>query len=329
VPFGMTMPGRKFESDNYRYGFNGKENDNEVKGESNQQDYGMRIYDPRLGRFLSEDPITSDYPELTPYQFASNEPIAGIDLDGLERVRYNAQTGKRDIGPYTGDDAKNGWYLNPAVGTSGYWTKFWDDRKLVEAQNKKIPIFTFNKPDAEKAKVNKNSGAISKTTDKISAVVLPIQKKILSPMATNNAALGVSKKLNWVANYYPNPNTGRVFEGNQYTWGFKYTKLNNGIKSINNGLTTIGAVGDFIDYKNGNTGDYEFSWQMTKLGIGLKYPWAGVGITVGESMPKSLLGQFTEFLKDQDKKAAEEKAKKVDKEMIDKQNSYNIGPKKD
>lgn len=79
------MPGRKFSAGNvYRYGFNGKENDNEVKGEGNQQDYGMRIYDPRLGRFLSVDPFTSKYPELTPYQFASNRPIDGIDLDGLE-----------------------------------------------------------------------------------------------------------------------------------------------------------------------------------------------------------------------------------------------------
>jgi RHS repeat-associated protein len=68
----------------YRYGFNGKENDNEVKGEGNQQDYGMRIYDPSLGRFLSVDPLTKKYPELTPYQFASNRPIDGIDLDGLE-----------------------------------------------------------------------------------------------------------------------------------------------------------------------------------------------------------------------------------------------------
>ncbi|ULQ55430.1 hypothetical protein KJS94_12335 [Flavihumibacter rivuli] len=68
----------------YRYGFNGKENDNEVKGEGNQQDYGMRIYDPRISRFLSVDPITAKYPELTPYQFASNSPIWAIDLDGLE-----------------------------------------------------------------------------------------------------------------------------------------------------------------------------------------------------------------------------------------------------
>lgn len=44
----------------------------------------MRIYDPRLGKFLSVDPLMGDYPSLTPYQFASNSPIAGIDMDGLE-----------------------------------------------------------------------------------------------------------------------------------------------------------------------------------------------------------------------------------------------------
>ena len=89
--FGMTMPGRKYSQSNssYRYGFNGKENDNDVKGEGNQQDYGMRIYDPRLGRFLSVDPLTKKYPELTPFQFASNRPIDGIDLDGLEFMKYS------------------------------------------------------------------------------------------------------------------------------------------------------------------------------------------------------------------------------------------------
>jgi RHS repeat-associated protein len=81
----MQIPGRSFSvGSKYRYGFNGKENDNEVKGEGNQQDYGMRIYDPRVGRFLSVDPITRSYPMLTPYQFASNRPIDGVDLDGLE-----------------------------------------------------------------------------------------------------------------------------------------------------------------------------------------------------------------------------------------------------
>jgi RHS repeat-associated protein len=81
----MQMPGRKYEPlTPYRYGFNGKENDNEIKGEGNEQDYGMRIYDPRLGRFLSADPLFKDYPFYTPYQFAGNTPIRAFDLDGLE-----------------------------------------------------------------------------------------------------------------------------------------------------------------------------------------------------------------------------------------------------
>jgi RHS repeat-associated protein len=83
-PFGMLEPGRVLNVEKYRYGFNGKENDNEVKGDGNQQDYGMRIYDPRLGRFLSVDPITKQYPQLTPYQFVSNRPLDGVDQDGLE-----------------------------------------------------------------------------------------------------------------------------------------------------------------------------------------------------------------------------------------------------
>ena len=85
-PFGMMMPGRGWQAGGYRYGFNGKENDNEVKGTGNQQDYGMRIYDPRVGRFLSVDPLTRKFPTLTPYQYASNSPISNIDLDGLESL---------------------------------------------------------------------------------------------------------------------------------------------------------------------------------------------------------------------------------------------------
>jgi len=79
-PFGMAIDSRSYTSALYRYGFNGKENDKET----GEQDYGMRIYDPRIAKFLSIDPLTRKYPELTPYQFASNTPIVAIDIDGLE-----------------------------------------------------------------------------------------------------------------------------------------------------------------------------------------------------------------------------------------------------
>ncbi len=79
----MLMPGRQYSvTTGYRYGFNGKEKDKEVV----QYDYGFRIYDPRLVRFKSVDPLTNSYPWYTPYQFAGNKPIWCIDLDGLEEA---------------------------------------------------------------------------------------------------------------------------------------------------------------------------------------------------------------------------------------------------
>jgi hypothetical protein len=55
----------------------------------------MRIYDPRLGRFLSVDPLTKSYPHYAPYQFAGNMPIMAIDLDGKEIYGFMAL--KQDV----------------------------------------------------------------------------------------------------------------------------------------------------------------------------------------------------------------------------------------
>lgn len=55
-------------------------------GGLNWYDYGFRNYDPQIGRFTQLDPLTFEYPELTPYQFAGDDPIANVDLDGLEQL---------------------------------------------------------------------------------------------------------------------------------------------------------------------------------------------------------------------------------------------------
>jgi RHS repeat-associated protein len=86
--FGMLQPGRSWSGDSSRYGYNGKEKDNEVKGSGNEYDYGFRIYDPRIARFLSEDPLTPEYPWYSPYQFAGNMPIWAVDIDGREPWLY-------------------------------------------------------------------------------------------------------------------------------------------------------------------------------------------------------------------------------------------------
>jgi RHS repeat-associated protein len=88
--FGGLIPGRHTQTSAYRLAFNGKENDNELLGEGHLQDYGFRPYLPALGRFFSVDPLASKYPELTPFQFASNTPIAAVDLDGLEGISFSS-----------------------------------------------------------------------------------------------------------------------------------------------------------------------------------------------------------------------------------------------
>jgi len=85
--FGMMMVGRSWESGTgYKYGFNGKENEDEITGNDNIIDYGARIYDPRLGRWLSVDPLKDKYVGLSCYSLSANNPIAFIDVDGREFI---------------------------------------------------------------------------------------------------------------------------------------------------------------------------------------------------------------------------------------------------
>jgi RHS repeat-associated protein len=86
-PFGMQQTGTAGSYDlssDYRYGYNGKEKDDEIKGEANSLDYGARIYDPRVGRWMSTDPLESKYPSMSAYNYVANTPIMAIDPDGRD-----------------------------------------------------------------------------------------------------------------------------------------------------------------------------------------------------------------------------------------------------
>ena len=94
----MQIVSRVFEGEGYRYSFNGKERDTEgMGGSGSTYDYGFRIYNPNIIRFLSTDPLSRNYAYYSTYQFAGNTPIQAIDLDGLEI--YYAQSGEK-IGTY-------------------------------------------------------------------------------------------------------------------------------------------------------------------------------------------------------------------------------------
>lgn len=84
-PFGMVQPGRTFSSQNYRFGFNGheKEGTDWTGNDGSVLDFGARIYDAKLGRFLSTDPWEDKYAWQTPYAYFKNSPIATIDFMGF------------------------------------------------------------------------------------------------------------------------------------------------------------------------------------------------------------------------------------------------------
>jgi RHS repeat-associated protein len=75
----------------YSFAFNGMEKDDEVKGTGNSLDFGARIYDPRLGKYLSIDPMTDKFPYQSAYIHAGNNPIYYIDKNGEFKISPEIQ----------------------------------------------------------------------------------------------------------------------------------------------------------------------------------------------------------------------------------------------
>ena len=79
-PFGWNMPGRQVSNSDYRFGFNGMENEDELgKGVKNTH---YRKLDSRIGRWTSVDPAAAMYYSWSPYNLSMNSPLANSDPSG-------------------------------------------------------------------------------------------------------------------------------------------------------------------------------------------------------------------------------------------------------
>jgi RHS repeat-associated protein len=94
-PFGMMLPNLNDQgADGYRYGFNGMEKDDEVKGNDNSYTTEFRQYDPRVARWLSIDPVV--HHQFSPYSAFDNNPIFYTDPSGADSEDVNGPPkGKR------------------------------------------------------------------------------------------------------------------------------------------------------------------------------------------------------------------------------------------
>jgi len=78
------MGGREFSGDKYRFGFNGKEKEPQING-ANEMDYSFefRVFNSRLGKFLSVDPRQTEYPWQSSFAYYGNCPVSLVDFLGL------------------------------------------------------------------------------------------------------------------------------------------------------------------------------------------------------------------------------------------------------
>ena len=135
------MPGRNFSREKYRYGFNGKEKDKDVA--ASDYDFGARIYDGRIGRWLSVDPLQAKYPGFSPYNFVANSPLSCFDPDGrliifINGLRFNEgaiDQGRKSPHMFGHGPARTGIYRRDRI-----LQKYWRSGEKGNSFGRKVDI---------------------------------------------------------------------------------------------------------------------------------------------------------------------------------------------
>ena len=88
------------------YKYNGKELDR--KGGLDWYDYGARMYDAALGRFMKTDRFSEKYVSLSPYQYGANNPVYNIDVNGDSLLLNKTSVAEAMLAIYNGlEDGTN------------------------------------------------------------------------------------------------------------------------------------------------------------------------------------------------------------------------------
>ena len=173
VPFAMR------NSEAYTYGFNGMERDDEMKGSGNSYDFGARIYDPRLGRWMSPDPMEAKYPSTSTYVYSRDNPILFVDPDGNEWVNVhtlrlaklngqleknpNSRKIKRQIRRETKKEARVNDYLTTLKNNDDALYNYIDNLKVEDQSGNERNVKVYVKSDP---RLKGNKGQLAETSRK-------------------------------------------------------------------------------------------------------------------------------------------------------------------
>ena len=157
-PFGMLMPTRHESSDGYRYGFNGMEKDDEVKGQGNSYTATFWQYSSRLGKRWNIDPVVN-FSE-SGYATFRNNPILFNDPNG--------DCPNCKDGTYTIKKGDNFWKLEKAWGmkhgTLQNYNPGIDTKKLSIGQKIKVSPTSVTVDDSVTQTVSINAGTREQPT---------------------------------------------------------------------------------------------------------------------------------------------------------------------
>jgi RHS repeat-associated protein len=128
-----------------RYGFQGQEKDDEVKGEGNSINYKYRMHDPRVGRFFAVDPLAKKYPHNGPYNFSENIVLHAVELEGLEAFFIHGTESNRKRWTESGKTLVEGITSRSRSSTYNDDFSWADDVVTTEVQQGKYTTHTITR----------------------------------------------------------------------------------------------------------------------------------------------------------------------------------------
>ncbi|MCB9251553.1 MAG: hypothetical protein H6605_03750 [Flavobacteriales bacterium] len=142
------MVGRSWSGGTYRYGFNGKEKDDEINVDGGSYDFGVRIYDSRLGKWLAVDPEFRSYPSNSPYTFALDNPIMFEDYEG-SKIKFSLalRIFHRDVykAQLTYLKSESGKEIYGDFATKRQAKKFWGEHNAGSLSGNNDILFKYQK----------------------------------------------------------------------------------------------------------------------------------------------------------------------------------------
>jgi RHS repeat-associated protein len=116
------MPTRHESSAAYRYGFNGKELENDT--DLDVYDYGARFYNSAVPFFWSIDPKADKYTFQSPYVYAQNNPVLYMDIngEGTEENEWKREIGEDGKVSYTAEKGDSAYSLYTQYGATDRFT---------------------------------------------------------------------------------------------------------------------------------------------------------------------------------------------------------------